>query len=95
MDENKCEECGCDPCECKCEECGKEPCECEESFEEVVENNDLVLNSLVELLIQKGVISEKELDDKMDEIEEDMYEDDDEESSSEEAPLEKPQEPAE
>ena len=79
----KCPECNCDPCECKCDECGCTPCECEESIEEVIENNDLVLNALVELLIYKGVISEKELDDKMNEIEEDLYEDDSEEEKPE------------
>ena len=71
MEENKCEECGCDPCEC------------EETVEEIIENNDVKLNALIELLIYKGVISEEEFDKKVDETEDDMYENDSEEEKSE------------
>jgi hypothetical protein len=61
-----CEDCGKEPCECKCEECGKEPCECEEDIEELVHENDLALNVLIDLLVEKGVFTEEEFDKKVD-----------------------------
>lgn len=44
-------------------------------MEDLIENNDAVLHSLIDLLIQKGVISEEELTKKLDEL---ADEDDDE-----------------
>jgi hypothetical protein len=42
------------------------------TIEDVVEENDLVLNALIELLIKKGVITEDELQTKVDEMEAEM-----------------------
>lgn len=53
------------------------------SMEDVVEENDVVLNALVDVLIQKGVVSEEELQRKMEELD---GEDEDDEESSEDAP---------
>jgi hypothetical protein len=36
------------------------------SYEEIVENNDIVLNSLIDLLISKKIITEKELEEMID-----------------------------
>ena len=52
----------------KCEECGKEECTCEEeemSTEELVETNHLMINALIDLLGEKKVITEDELDKKL------------------------------
>ena len=58
-----------------CEECGKEPCECEEmDIEDAVEQNDLLLQALIELLTDKGIISEDEFNKKVEEMEEVWYE---------------------
>jgi hypothetical protein len=40
------------------------------STEELVNNNDIMLNALIELLIEKGVITEEELEKKADDISE-------------------------
>tara|TARA_Y100000310_G_scaffold324301_1_gene385999 strand:+ start:807 stop:1001 length:195 start_codon:yes stop_codon:yes gene_type:complete len=39
----------------------------EETFEEVAENNEDVLNALIDLLVAKNIISEEELQAKLDE----------------------------
>lgn len=49
------------------------------SMEDIVENNDAVLHTLIDLLVQKGVISEEELTSKLDEL---ADEDDDESESA-------------
>jgi len=47
------------------------------TMEDLVENNDAVLHTLIDLLISKGVISEEELTKKLDELSDDDDEDED------------------
>ena len=76
MEHEKCDECGCGHGHDVCEECGKEQCECEEmELQETVDQNDLILNAVVELLIEKGVITQEEFDKKTEELEKLWYED--------------------
>ena len=63
-----------------CEECRKDPCECEEDVEDVVEQNDLLLQALIELLTEKGIISEDEFNKKVEEVEEVWYGDEEEDN---------------
>ena len=89
-EENKiCPDCGKEECECEeevCYDCGCNPCKCDDmDTDEIVEHNDLLLNALIELLIDKGVITEDEFSKKVDELEEVWYgEDESEDSESEE-----------
>ena len=54
------------------------------SVEELVEGNNIVLNSLIDLLIQKGVISEEDLQKKLDECRDLGDEESDEDDSDDE-----------
>ena len=77
MEENKCEECGKEPCECKCEDCKCNPCECkcEECGETecdcvTLDDVDDKVDALIGLLLKKGVITEEEYE----KAGEDLYE---------------------
>ncbi|MBT3721244.1 hypothetical protein HN789_07275 [archaeon] len=51
-------------------ECKDKDCDCEDlSMEEIVYSNDALLNTLVEMLIDKKVISEKDLLKKLEDLE--------------------------
>lgn len=85
----------------KCPECGCFPCECEdEDIEDIVEQNDLLLQGLIELLKDKGIISEDEFNSKVEKLEEEWYDDDDEseeenKQDSEKTPPKQLEKPAE
>jgi hypothetical protein len=50
-------------------DCDDKDCECEDlSMEEIVYSNDALLNTLVEMLIEKKVISEKDLLKRLEEL---------------------------
>ena len=58
-----CDDCGKaeEECTCPCDECGKEECECiPEDVEDIAEHADDKVDALIELLIDKGIISEDE-----------------------------------
>jgi hypothetical protein len=42
------------------------------TMEDIIEENDIVLNALIELLIEKKIISEEELQQKIDQMEKEM-----------------------
>ena len=67
-------------CECDCEDKENENL----SMDEVVYNNNLLVNALVDLLIEKKIISEEEFEAKLDEMDSED-EDAEDESSEEEA----------
>jgi len=73
MEQGKCEICGCDPCECG-----------EIDIEDSVEQNELLLHSLIELLIEKGVITQQEFDSKVEKLENEWYEDEETEEEQQE-----------
>jgi hypothetical protein len=52
--------------ECK-DECGDE-CSCGMSLEQVVQNNNVMVNVLAEILMDKKLVTEKEIKDKLQEI---------------------------
>ncbi len=55
----------------KCEECGQEDCTCEEmSTEDLAETNHVLVNALIDMLIEKKVISEEEFNKKLDSFKE-------------------------
>ena len=66
MEEDKCEDCNCNPCECKCEDCGEVDCECVN-----VEDVDDKVDVLIGLLFKKGLITEEEFE----KAHEELYED--------------------
>lgn len=52
-------------------DCNDKDCDCDEmSMEDIVYSNDALLNTLVEMLIDKKVISEKDLLKKLEELQE-------------------------
>jgi len=59
------------------EENKEEDLEEEMSVEDIAENNEAVLNALINLLVEKNIITEEELDKKIEEMNE--YEEDGEE----------------
>lgn len=72
------------PEECECGDF-KENCDCDEeelSMEDIAESNHVVLNALIDLLVEKKIISEEELDKKIEEFSEE--DSDDEDDSDEE-----------
>ncbi|NTV23045.1 MAG: hypothetical protein HGA85_01555 [Nanoarchaeota archaeon] len=56
---------------CGCNDCG---CSEELTTEELVENNNIILNTLIDLLVEKKVISEEELRAKLAKVEEEIGE---------------------
>jgi hypothetical protein len=55
----------------------------EMELEEIVSENNVILNSLIDLLIEKKVISEEDLQKKIDEIDAELEEESDEEELDE------------
>lgn len=64
--------------------CGCEDDDMEMSTEEIVEENNVVLNTLIDLLIEKGIISEDELLEKLNAADAELDSEDDEEEDLEE-----------
>jgi hypothetical protein len=61
-------------------------CDCSKEIttEDIVQNNNVILNTLIDLLIEKGVISEADLRKKLSELETEVETEEDEESEESE-----------
>lgn len=71
----RCPDCGNEECTCVCEFCGNQECTCVDSEENINDMEDR-LNAIVELLVEKGILLEQEIEKKM----ESYYEDESEQT---------------